>query len=650
MNRLYIFFLSFLLACNSTDEKVWNLKSPDGEINSMIELNIDGNLSYSVFSNESDASSYVIEESPLGVEREDQLFDSLQFLSSSEEILVDEEYVRKTGKRKVNRNHYKEITLHFLNSKNNKIDLVFRAYNDGVAFRYVFPEKDHEKYRIVKELTGFNLPDGKAWLQPYDSITAYAPAYERNFGGPFEVGAESPEESGWCFPALFQVNDKWVLLTEADLDEHYFASHMESPTDEGLYKVTHPEEEEGFGYGTPYAESTLPWELPWRVVIIGSNIGDIVESNLVSHLSDPVAIEDTSWIKPGRASWGWWSGYIDGSDDNPAKLRRFIDFAHEMGWEYSLVDAGWNSRKGLEMEELVKYADDRDVDLLLWYNAGGPINRVDAGPRDKMFEPDIRRQEMSRISKMGIKGIKVDFFSSDKQDYIKLYRDILKDAAEYKLLVNFHGSTLPRGWSRTYPNMITYESVKGAEAYIYHTDFEKYSPLHNTTLPYTRNVVGSMDYTPVAFSEQQVPHKTSYGHELALSVVFESGIQHFPDTPQMYLSQPDAITEFLKEVPSVWDETKLLSGFPGKDVLIARKNHENWYVGFINGEPFEKEIEVKFDFLDPELEYQVLIIKDGVDKQEFSVERKFITKGNMRMIESLPYGGFVMQIKKAIVK
>lgn len=646
MSRLHLFFLILLFSCNNTDENVWNLKSPDGDIHTKIELDKNGKLFYSVFTRQGEISNYFLEESPLGIKREDQSFDSFRFISSTEEIFVDEEYVRKTGKRKVNRNHYKEITLHFMNPKKNKIDLVFRTYNNGLAFRYVFPEKDDGKYRIVNELTSFNLPDGKAWLQPYDSITAYAPAYERNFGGPFNVGAESPEQNGWCFPALFNVNEKWVLLTEADLDEHYFASHLESPTTEGLYKMTPPEEEEGFGYGTPYAESSLPWELPWRVAIIGSNIGDIVESNLVSHLSDPVAIEDTSWIKPGRASWAWWSGYLDGTSDTPEKLRRFIDFAHEMGWEYSLVDAGWNSRKGLEMEELVKYAADRDVDLLLWYNAGGPINRVDAGPRDRMFDPELRRQEMNRISKMGIKGIKVDFFSSDKQDYIKLYRNILRDAVEYKLLVNFHGTTLPRGWSRTYPNMMTYESVKGAEAYIYHADFEKYAPIHNATLPYTRNVVGSMDYTPVAFSEQQVPHKTSYGHELALSVVFESGIQHFPDTPNKYLSQPSYVIDFLKALPSVWDETKYLSGFPGKDILIARKDVDSWYVGFINGEDFEKEVKVKFDFIDPSSEYEASIIMDGASNKQFSVDRRILTGNHTQLIKTLPYGGFVIQLNK----
>ncbi|MFV0268385.1 MAG: glycoside hydrolase family 97 catalytic domain-containing protein, partial [Draconibacterium sp.] len=352
------------------------------------------------------------------------------------------------------------------------------------------------------------------------------------------------------------------------------------------------------------------------------------------------------WIQSGRASWAWWSGYLDNTNDTPEKLKKYIDFAHDMSWEYSLIDAGWDYRKGFDLKEMADYAKKRDVKLLIWYNSGGPINKVDARPRDKMFDPDIRREEMKRISELGISGIKIDFFCSDKQDFMKLYNDILKDAAEFKLLVNFHGCTVPRGWSRTYPNLIGMESVIGEEGYIYHSHYENGAPLHCTILPFTRNVVGPMDYTPVAFSVQQVPHRTSYGFELALSVVFETGITHFADQVEMYKKQPEGVLQFLKDVPSAWNETKFLLGYPGRDVVVARENDNDWYVGGINGEDKTKEMSVDFSFLDQGATYNATIVADGADNKSFNIYKKIVNSKSLETIRVLPIGGFSIQIKK----
>lgn len=639
----FIVFVIFL-SCGQRASQ-WSISSPDGKISSSIRLNESGQLSYQVFMSDGAIKTEVIEPSPLGIVRADQAFDSLKFISVTDVKAIDQIYHLSAGKKIENRNHYSEFTLDFENRQGAKLDVVFRAYNDGIAFKYVFPEKDEKEYTVVNELTGFNLPEGLAWMQPYDSATAYAPAYERNYEGEMPIGTAAPFDDGWCFPALFEANDHWVLLTEANLKANFYGSHLNPQADNGLYTVSPPEEDEAFGYGNAKAVSTLPWDMPWRIITVGDELADIVESNLVSHVSDPSKIEDPSWVKPGRASWGWWSGYLDGTSDTPEKLRRFIDFAQTMGWEYSLVDAGWDHRKGLDLEKLAAYAEKRGVGLLLWYNSGGPINKVNAGPRDRMFDPEIRQKEMKRISELGIKGIKVDFFASDKQDFIELYLGILEDAAKYKLLVNFHGCTIPRGWARTYPNMITYESVKGSEGYIYHADFEENAPLHNTILPYTRNVVGSMDYTPVAFSVQQVPHRTSYGHELALSVVFESGILHFPDKPEVYLGLPEEVTGFLKQVPAAWDDTQLVAGYPGDDVVIAREKNSEWYVGGINGEEKIKEIDVDFSFLD-EGTYEALIITDGENNTSFSSETRIVSNKSKMKVKVLPIGGFVMKISK----
>jgi alpha-glucosidase len=641
----YLFIIGiFLSSCRGKTEDQWSLASPEGNLITEIRMQDSGQLTYRVLLKKDRDTTEMVRLSPLGIVREDQRFDTLTFVSHEGVKTVGETYTLATGKRLQNRNHYNEFSLRFKNMKGSALDIVFRAYDDGIAFKYVFPGDDRQTLTVLNELTGFALPQGKAWMQPYDKPTAYAPAYERNYEGAMPIGTPSPGEEGWCFPAIFEISGHWLLLSESNLKENFYGSHLDANPEGGLYRVVPPLENEAFGYGNNRAASTLPWEMPWRVMIVGRQLSDIVGSNLISHLADPSIIDDLSWIRPGRASWAWWSGYLDGSNDTPEKLKKYIDFAQEMSWEYSLIDAGWDHRKGFNLEEMVRYAESKGVKLLLWYNSGGPINKVNAGPRDKMFDREIRRNEMKRIADLGIKGVKIDFFGSDKQDFMKLYHDILKDAAEFKLLVNFHGCTIPRGWSRTYPNLISYEAVKGEEGYIYHADYQEKAPLHCSILPFTRNVIGSMDYTPVAFSVQQVPHRTSYGFELALSVVFESGIQHFPDQVEVYRTLPRPVNAFLRNIPAAWDDTKLVSGYPGKDVVIARQKGKAWYVGGINAEDHEKELEVDLDFLEPGVPYEAVIITDGNDNKRFAIHTAILTDQSKEMINVLPVGGFVMEI------
>lgn len=642
---IYLSIFCLLLSCAGKQDNVWDMNSPDGNILAQLNRLESGQLVYRVEMKDGNTKTVVIEDSPLGIIRQDQRFDTLSFISAERPKTVGESYTLSTGKRLKNRNHYNEFSFHFKNEGGAQLDLVCRVYDEGFAFKYIFPGEDSNEYVVDYELTGFDLPEGKAWMQPYDKPTAYAPAYERNYEGEMAIGTASPGEEGWCFPALFEVNKHWVLLSEANLKGSFYGSHLNSKPENGLYKIVPPLENEAFGYGHNYAVSHLPWEMPWRMIVIGDELGDILESNMVTHLADSCQLADTSWIHAGRASWAWWSGYLDHTCDTPERLKKYIDFAHEMSWEYSLIDAGWDYRKGFDLKEMVDYAKSRNVKLLMWYNSGGPINRVDAGPRDKMFDPEIRRQEMKRISDLGISGVKIDFFGSDKQDFMKLYNDILKDAAKFKLLVNFHGCTIPRGWSRTYPNLIGMESVIGEEGYIYHPHYENGAPLHCTILPFTRNVVGPMDYTPVAFSVQQVPHRTSYGFELALSVVFETGIIHFADQVEMYKTQPTPVLQFMRDIPSSWDDTRFLSGYPGRDVVVARQKGDDWYVGGINGEDYKKEISVDFGFLDPGEKYQVTVIKDGTDSKSFDIYTKEVSASSKEIISVLPIGGFSIQIK-----
>jgi hypothetical protein len=327
----------------------------------------------------------------------------------------------------------------------------------------------------------------------------------------------------------------------------------------------------------------LPWTLLWRVIVVADRAGALIESQLVNHLAAPSRLADTSWIRPGRVSWSWWS-----ENDSPrdlSRLRDYVDLAHEFGWEYSLVDANWQVHSDEEMQGLAKYAADRGVRLFLWYNSGGPHNHVSEQPRDRMHERGVRRAELEKIAGWGVAGIKVDFFHSDKADGIARYLDILADAFDFQIMVNFHGCTIPRGWTRTWPHLMTMEGVRGAETYIFDADFPAVAPRHNTILPFTRNAIGPMDYTPVTFSDNRYPHLTTAGHELALAVVFESGLLHLADSAESYRSVPPAVRHMLSRVPVAWDETRCLAGEPGSHVVIARRSGPDWWVAGINGLP-----------------------------------------------------------------
>lgn len=282
----------------------------------------------------------------------------------------------------------------------------------------------------------------------------------------------------------------------------------------------------------------------------------------------------------------------------------------------------------------------------MWYNSGGPHTGVTSTPRDRMLTHENRVEEFTKLKKLGVAGIKVDFFESEKQDMIKYYLDILEDAAQFELVVYFHGCIVPRGWERTYPNLMTYEAVRGAEWYNNGPEFTMAAPEHNTILPFTRNVIGGMDYTPVTFTNSQYPHVTSYGHELALSVLFESGIQHLADRPEGYRELPDAVKTFLKGVPSAWDDIKLLDGYPGRDVMLARRKGDAWYIGAANADHRrEKRKTVKFDFLPEGKKYQMTLIADGPHDKVFDVQYMVVDNKSTIDVKMLRRGGFAASVK-----
>ncbi|HJZ41542.1 MAG TPA: glycoside hydrolase family 97 catalytic domain-containing protein [Bacteroidales bacterium] len=631
--------ISIILSCSEQPEE-WSVASPSGNIQFMISFGVDNQLFYSVSLADSNESRVVLNASPLGILRSDGNFiTGLSFEEASPIESIHESFELPAGKQTRIENRANELTLAFNNQDDKKILVIARAYDDGIAFRYVFPDQDSGKYTVKEEVTGFAIAgDGKTWIEPYDKVTMWTPAYERYFENGIPVGTSAPSSEGWAFPALFNTENACILLTEAGADSTYFAAHLQQEANNGLYIIRMPEATEADSLISSKPSSSLPWSTPWRVAIIGKELSTIAESNMVVKLNPPAAFDDVSWIRPGRASWSWWS--TPSSPKNYSVLKDYVDLAAEMGWEYSLVDANWDLMEGGNIEQLVKYANTKNVGILMWYNSGGTHNVVTERPRDIMFDPVLRSAEFKKLAAMGVKGVKVDFFQSDKQHIIGLYFDILQDAAENHILVNFHGCTLHRGWNRTWPNLVSMEAVRGAENYGFDSLYPEKAIWHNTILPFTRNVVGSMDYTPVTFGNQKFPHQTTNGHELALSIVFESGILHLADFAESYRNLPAAVRSFLKKIPVAWDETCLLEGEPGKYCIIARRNGNTWYIGGINGTSTAQSWQVDLSRLTNK-DFSALIISDGADNRHFSKDTRTLTAGEVMKINVLPAGGFV---------
>lgn len=642
-NLVLIFSVLLMAGCQTPDQ--WQVQSPDGRIAVTVNQNkeADNELTYSVRYLENDEE--VIKSSRLGIIREDAAFaNNLSFLNSETQLNHLHDYTMIKGKQLENSVHSNRMVLSFENENKKPLNLVFEVFNEGIGFKYEFPDSSDRIHTVVEELTEFAMPEGNAWIQPYDTLNTWSPAYEYGYSEKMAIGTEPPLTTGWGFPALFEADGAWALVTETGLDGSYCGSHLAADCSGGIYQVEYPFEWENYGHWEADPKSTLPWETPWRIVIIGSDQGDIVESNLVMHLAEPQRIEDASWIEPGISSWNWWGDHEGGKKYN--SLKNFVDFSREMGWKYSLVDADWHIMEGGSLEQLADYAENKGIGLLIWYNSGGPHSRVmNAGPRDRMYDPEIRREEMDRIREMGIRGIKVDFFQGDKQGTMQYYIDIVEDAAEHHLLVNTHGCTIPRGWDRTFPNLITMEAVRGAELYGAGS-YPAEAVRQNTVLPFTRNVLGSMDYTPVTFSDY-VPenkHITTNAHELALSVIFESGVQHFADRARSYKQQPQPVIDFLKDVPVIWDDTYFVEGYPGEYTVLAREREGVFYVAGINGVMKERNVEFDLSFLEEDRDYDIRLIKDGENSRAFSFETLQMAGNEELDVSMLPGGGFAATV------
>lgn len=547
--------------------------------------------------------------------------DNLRLVGVTDVVPIVEDYTMLAGKRSHCTNRGNERAYVLVNDKADTLTVRVRAYDDGVALRYELPAYADDAF--VDEATTFVIPDGTGrWIQTYEPLS-----YEALY--PYATSSDGPDgKKQWAFPALVQNGDSlFTLITESGLERGHCASYLSAQGPE--YRVTP---------GSTGQDMSAQWHSPWRLLIAGS-LADIVESTLVTDVAPECALADTEWIVPGPASWIYWA-YNHGSKDYQI-VKSFTDLAAEMHWPYVLIDWEWDAMdNGGNLVDAVRYAHSVGVKPLIWYNSSTAwVGEWGPKPMYRLNSPEARDQEMFWLNQIGVNGVKVDFFNGDGAETVNYFIDLLEDGAAHKLLVTLHGATIPRGWQRTYPNLMTVEGVYGAEWYNNRPDLGPVAATHNATLPFTRNVVGPMDYTPGTFSDTQHPHFTTHSHELALPILFESGVQHMPDRPDIYQSMPVEIKEMLSGLPTAWDDTRLLSGFPGESVVMARRKADKWYVAGINGTDSPVELTVDISPLGVSAT-QMLLITDTDTPREFGVHAGMPVESVFK-VQCLPKGGFV---------
>lgn len=624
--------------------------SPDGAIRVEIVANDAGELRYTVKRHE----TLIIGESKLGVVCEDADFSrGLKLLREERTREVQDEYEILTAKRRVNTYRANRKVLHVESANGRAMEVVFQVSNDGVAFRYRWPSAEETAVRkVLEEITSFQFsPETRAWLQPMSvAKTGWSrtnPSYEEHYEKDIPVGTPPKLGAGWVYPALFRTGETWVVISEADLGRGYCGTRLRTASPKGEYTIGFPDEREGLGNGPVKPEGAT--ESPWRVIVIG-DLATVTESMLGVDLASPAKVlakAEQSKIVPGKAAWSW-PLLGDGKTVYDVQ-KQFIDYAAEMTWRYCLIDALWDQQIGYEnVKELAEYAATKDVKLLLWYNSRGDWNDAPQTPRDRMLTRESRREEFERLVAMGIAGVKIDFFGGDGQSQIEYYLDILEDAAPYGLLINFHGCTLPRGWQRTYPHLMTMEAIKGLEFITFEQANADEAPIHATMLPFTRNLFDPMDFTPVVLDRiNNIERRTSSAFELALSVLFTSGIQHYAEIPDGMAKAPEYVRAFLRDVPGVWDDVVFLDGYPGTFVAVARKAGGRWYVAGINGETTEQKLSFDLTRLKLGQRAKGMLITDGDTPGNLSFAQRevAVVSGEKLPLTLAPRGGAVLVIE-----
>ena len=587
----FFIVMAMLLGSSVASAENKQITSPDGKLVVTV-ADMDGRPSYSV----SYDNVLFLKPSPLGMIANIGDFSSGMSLEKNVSTnKIDETYeLASIKKSKV---HYvaNEAVFSFTQQGKTIYDVIFRISNNDVAFKYkMYPQGETLSCVVKQEVTGFVFPDGTTTFlcpqsKPMGGFARTSPSYETSYTAD-DVAGKNGWGEGYTFPCLFRNGDNgWVLVSETGVNGGYCASRLLGHK-EGVYTIGFPQEGEANGNGTVSPGIALPGETPWRTITVGKTLAPIVETTVPFDVVKPLYSAKGEYTY-GRGSWSWIIG-MDGSTNYKEQLR-YIDFSAAMGYQSVLVDALWDKQIGRDkIEELAKYGKDKGVALYLWYNSNGYWNDAPQTPRGIMDNAIARRKEMKWMQSIGIRGIKVDFFGGDKQMTMQLYEDILSDANEYGLLVIFHGCTLPRGWERMYPNFASSEAVLASENLHFSQGSCDNEAFNATLHPFIRNTVGSMDFGGSAlnkyYNADNAPRGsrrvTSDVYALATAVLFQSPVQHFALAPNNLTDAPSWAIDFMKEVPTTWDEVRFIDGYPGKYVILARRHGDKWYIAGVNAQ------------------------------------------------------------------
>jgi hypothetical protein len=592
----------------------------------------------------------MLENSPLGfVSNEGDFTTGVRWIGKTENA-VDKNY--RQDKIKRSQVHYaaNRLVCSFGNAQQKRFDIVFQVSNNDIAFRYELPAWGQRMTCVVeKEATGFKLPLGTTtflspMMKPMTGFARTAPSYENMYGADVPMDTAGFKSGGFVFPGLFRVGvSGWVLLSETGVGSCYCASHLGDCRNDRTYTVDYPDPGQNNGFGSTGAAIALPGVTPWRTITVGETLKPIVETTVPFDVVEPL-YEASKVFKYGRATWSWivWQDQSMNYEDQV----RYIDLASAMGYEYILMDALWDKNIGKErMAELVKYARSKNVGVFLWYNSNGPENDAPQGPRNMMYTAIGRKKEMKWLRSVGVDGLKVDFFGGDKQETMRLYEEILSDANDYGLMVDFHGATLPRGWERMYPNYVGSEAVVASEMLIFSEGVREKEAYNASLHPFIRNTVGCMEFGGVLLNKYLVRSNegrnkrlTTDAFQLATAILFQNPVQMFGLTPNNLTDVPGFEIDFMKGVPTTWDETVFVDGYPGKYSVIARRHGERWYVAGVNAMKEPARLRMSLPMLSGK---KVQFLGDDVNGVTF--KKDLAVKGSGEVfVDVQPGGGFVL--------
>lgn len=551
----------------------------------------------------------ILEDSPLGLITSVGDFSKDMTLVANKESVIDETYNQSRIKVSQVRYQANELVCTFSNKDKRTLIVTFRVSKNDIAYRYSMPQYGGVASCVIeREATGFNFPQQTTTFicplaTPMTGWMETKPSYEEEYHLDEPIGTPSQYGLGYTFPSLFHVgNNGWALVSETGVSSGYCGSHLSEGSKDGLYTLAFPTKGENNGLGTSSPGLALPGETPWRTITVGDNLKPIVETTVPFDVVKPLYEPSTDY-KFGRSTWSWimWQ---DGSICYNDQIK-FIDLSAAMGYEYVLIDGLWDKQIGYDkMPELIKYAQDKGVNVFVWYNSNGYWNNAPQGPKQRMNNSIARKKEMKWLKSLGVKGLKVDFFGGDKQETMKLYEDILSDANEYGLMIIFHGCTIPRGWERMYPNYVGSEAVLASENLIFNQHFDDMEASNACLHPFIRNAIGSMEFGPVLLNKRHnrennggTTRKTTDIFQLATSVLFQNSIQNFAIAPNNLIDVPSFEIDFLKAVPTTWDETRFIDGYPGKFCVLARRHADKWYVSAANAGKEVLKLKLDLSFL-----------------------------------------------------